>query len=374
MPYNNAPISAQEEVTGSSVLPLARVKKIIAMDDDIAQCSNSAAFAISIATEMFIRQLTQQAHNVVKSERKPRRNLQYKDFATAVARIDNLEFLSDVIPRTTTFKQFKEKKAREAANGVSVEAGQTTLDRQHPAPQTEEKLQAMAQPGQVNANASRVVVAASSVQQQQQQRNATSKTGGSSFDSPFSGGGVSSYKVPSFGKYASKRPEISNRVFSYFVAGSMGLLAAAGAKATVQDFLVNMSASADVLASAKVELDLTTIPEGKNVIIKWRGKPVFVRHRTSDEIKEAEAENWQSLRDPQPDSDRVKNPEWLVMLGICTHLGCVPIGEAGDFGGWFCPCHGSHYDISGRIRKGPAPLNLEVPAYDFPEEGKLIIG
>lgn len=150
MPYNNAPISAQEEVTGSSVLPLARVKKIIAMDDDIAQCSNSAAFAISIATEMFIRQLTQQAHNVVKSERKPRRNLQYKDFATAVARIDNLEFLSDVIPRTTTFKQFKEKKAREAANGVSVEAGQTTLDRQHPAPQTEEKLQAMAQPGQVN--------------------------------------------------------------------------------------------------------------------------------------------------------------------------------------------------------------------------------
>ena len=140
------------------------------------------------------------------------------------------------------------------------------------------------------------------------------------------------------------------------------------------EFLVNMSASADVLAMAKVEVDLGTIPEGKNVIIKWRGKPVFIRHRTADEIKEAEDEDWQKLRDPQPDSDRVKQPEWLIMVGVCTHLGCVPIGEAGDFGGWFCPCHGSHYDISGRVRKGPAPLNLEVPEYDFPEEGALVIG
>lgn len=140
------------------------------------------------------------------------------------------------------------------------------------------------------------------------------------------------------------------------------------------DFLVNMSASADVLAQAKVEVDLASIPEGKNVIIKWRGKPVFIRHRTGDEIKEAEDYDWKQLRDPQPDSDRVKKPEWLIMLGVCTHLGCVPIGEAGDFGGWFCPCHGSHYDISGRIRKGPAPLNLEVPAYDFPEDGALVIG
>ncbi len=82
----------------------------------------------------------------------------------------------------------------------------------------------------------------------------------------------------------------------------------------------------------------------------------------------------ESLRDPQADSDRVQKPEWLVMLGVCTHLGCVPIGEAGDYGGWFCPCHGSHYDISGRIRKGPAPLNLEIPAYEFPEEDKLVIG
>jgi len=158
------------------------------------------------------------------------------------------------------------------------------------------------------------------------------------------------------------------------MAGSMGLLAAAGAKNTVQDFLVNTSASADVLAQAKVEIDLSSIPEGKNVIVKWRGKPVFIRHRTADEIKEAESVKIEILRDPQADSDRVKKPEWLIMLGVCTHLGCVPIGEAGDFGGWFCPCHGSHYDISGRVRKGPAPLNLEVPAYDFPEEDKLIIG
>jgi len=101
---------------------------------------------------------------------------------------------------------------------------------------------------------------------------------------------------------------------------------------------------------------------------------VFIRHRTDDEIKAAEETNWQSLRDPQPDSDRVQKPEWLIMLGVCTHLGCVPIGEAGDFGGWFCPCHGSHYDISGRIRKGPAPLNLAIPTYDFPDDEHVVIG
>jgi ubiquinol-cytochrome c reductase iron-sulfur subunit len=196
-----------------------------------------------------------------------------------------------------------------------------------------------------------------------------------SFDSPFKQAErVNTLKVPSFAKYKSSGGETPNKVFSYFMAGSMGALTAVGAKATVQDFLVNMSASADVLAMAKVEVDLSAIPEGKNVIIKWRGKPVFIRHRTEDEIKEAEHAKWESLRDPQPDSARVKKPEWLVMLGVCTHLGCVPIGEAGDFGGWFCPCHGSHYDISGRIRKGPAPLNLEIPQYDFPTDTSLVIG
>ncbi|KAI4172896.1 MAG: hypothetical protein LQ343_003304 [Gyalolechia ehrenbergii] len=195
------------------------------------------------------------------------------------------------------------------------------------------------------------------------------------FESPFRGENENpTTKIPSFADYMSKKPETSNKVFQYFMVGSMGLLTAAGAKATVQDFLVNMSASADVLAQAKVEIDLKAIPEGKNVIIKWRGKPVFIRHRTEEEIQEAENTKWESLRDPQPDSDRVKKPEWLIMLGVCTHLGCVPIGESGDFGGWFCPCHGSHYDISGRARKGPAPLNLEVPHYSFPQEDSVVIG
>ncbi|KAH9220190.1 cytochrome b-c1 complex subunit Rieske [Leptodontidium sp. 2 PMI_412] len=197
----------------------------------------------------------------------------------------------------------------------------------------------------------------------------------SSFDSPFRGmGNDAGSKIPDFSNYRSKSGTNSNLLFQYFMVGTMGALTAAGAKATVQDFLVNMSASADVLAMAKVEVDLSAIPEGKNVIVKWRGKPVFIRHRTADEIKEAESVKVESLRDPQKDEDRVKKPEWLIMVGVCTHLGCVPIGEAGDFGGWFCPCHGSHYDISGRIRRGPAPLNLEIPEYDFADENALVIG
>ncbi|KIX08451.1 cytochrome b-c1 complex subunit Rieske, mitochondrial [Rhinocladiella mackenziei CBS 650.93] len=218
------------------------------------------------------------------------------------------------------------------------------------------------------------VVSATTSSSSSQRRLASGGVASSSFASPFGRPKYDTTKIPSFKAYESPNSEITNRTFQYFMAGTMGLLAAAGAKNTVHDFLVNMSASADVLAQAKVEIDLAAIPEGKNVIIKWRGKPVFIRHRTEDEIKEAEAVKIETLRDPQTDSDRVKKPEWLVMLGVCTHLGCVPIGEAGDFGGWFCPCHGSHYDISGRVRKGPAPLNLEVPAYDFPEEDKLVIG
>ncbi|PWY79288.1 ubiquinol-cytochrome c reductase iron-sulfur subunit mitochondrial precursor [Aspergillus heteromorphus CBS 117.55] len=206
-----------------------------------------------------------------------------------------------------------------------------------------------------------------------QQRRGVADAAKPSFESPFASSKQYG-SIPDFSKYASKKSPRSNQVFSYFMAGSLGLASAVGAKATVQDFLVNMSASADVLAQAKVEIGLGAIPEGKNVIIKWRGKPVFIRHRTQDEIDEAQKTEWQSLRDPQADEDRVQKSEWLVMLGVCTHLGCVPIGESGDYGGWFCPCHGSHYDISGRIRKGPAPLNLEVPQYQFPSEDTLVIG
>ncbi|ORY58167.1 ubiquinol-cytochrome c reductase iron-sulfur subunit, mitochondrial [Pseudomassariella vexata] len=193
-----------------------------------------------------------------------------------------------------------------------------------------------------------------------------------SYSSPFKG--ESKAKIPDWSHYAAKGSGSTNLLFSYFMVGTMGAITAGSAKSTVQEFLKNMSASADVLAMAKVEVDLNAIPEGKNVIIKWRGKPVFIRHRTEGEIAEANKVEVSSLRDPQADEDRVQKPEWLVMLGVCTHLGCVPIGEAGDYGGWFCPCHGSHYDISGRIRRGPAPLNLEIPAYEFPEEDKLIIG
>ncbi|KAF9945970.1 hypothetical protein BGZ72_000802 [Mortierella alpina] len=180
--------------------------------------------------------------------------------------------------------------------------------------------------------------------------------------------------IPDFGKYKSGSGDTTNRAFSYFMVGTTGALSVVGAKTTVADFLANMSASADVLALAKVEVDLSTIPEGRNVTIKWRGKPVFIRHRTADEIDEANSVNIAELRDPQNDAERATKPEWLVMLGVCTHLGCVPIGEAGDYGGWYCPCHGSHYDISGRIRKGPAPLNLEIPAYSFEEGNKIVIG
>ncbi|MCJ1229209.1 hypothetical protein MMC12_005874 [Toensbergia leucococca] len=141
-----------------------------------------------------------------------------------------------------------------------------------------------------------------------------------SFESPFKNPQSNpTTKIPSFANYMSKKPETSNRVFQYFMVGTMGVLTAAGAKATVQDFLVNMAASADVLAQAKVEVDLSAIPLGRNVIIKWRGKPVFIRHRTPDEIKDAEGTKWESLRDPQPDSDRVQNPEWLIMLGGCSN-------------------------------------------------------
>ncbi|KAG6814017.1 hsp70 nucleotide exchange factor fes1 [Tricholoma furcatifolium] len=181
-------------------------------------------------------------------------------------------------------------------------------------------------------------------------------------------------EVPDFSHYRAPNTD-SNRALSYFMVGSLGVLSASVAKSSVTEFLQTMAASADVLALAKVEVELGNIPEGKNVIIKWRGKPVFIRHRTSSEIEEARSADWKAFRDPQADEDRVKKPEWLVMLGVCTHLGCVPIGEAGDFGGWFCPCHGSHYDISGRARKGPAPLNLEIPQYEFNDaEGKLVIG
>lgn len=113
---------------------------------------------------------------------------------------------------------------------------------------------------------------------------------------------------------------------------------------------------------------------GMSSTVKWRGKPVFIRHRTKKEIDAAVADDSQSLRDQETDAERVQKPEWVVVVGVCTHLGCVPINGAGEWGGWFCPCHGSHYDTSGRIRKGPAPLNLVVPQYKFLTDTKVLLG
>jgi len=121
-----------------------------------------------------------------------------------------------------------------------------------------------------------------------------------------------------------------------------------------------------------IEVKLSDIPEGKSVTFTWRGKPLFVRHRVDSEISREQAVPVSELRDPQQDSERVQDPKWLIVVGVCTHLGCVPIANAGDFGGYYCPCHGSHYDASGRIRKGPAPPNLEVPNYSFKDDVVLI--
>ncbi|CAK9311485.1 unnamed protein product [Citrullus colocynthis] len=166
----------------------------------------------------------------------------------------------------------------------------------------------------------------------------------------------------------------SKRAFAYFVLSGGRFVYASLIRLLVLKFVLSMSASKDVLALASLEVDLSSIEPGSTVTVKWRGKPVFIRRRTEDDIKLANSVDVGSLRDPQQDEERVKDPEWLIVIGVCTHLGCIPLPNAGDYGGWFCPCHGSHYDVSGRIRKGPAPYNLEVPTYTFLDENKLLIG
>jgi len=170
--------------------------------------------------------------------------------------------------------------------------------------------------------------------------------------------------------------EGTRRDFLYLVTGAT---VAVGTAALVWPLVDSMNPSADVLALASTEVDLSGIEEGMAITVTWRGKPVFIRHRTPEEIQAAEAVPLDELRDPQPDSARVIEPQWLVMVGVCTHLGCVPLGQApndpkGDYGGWFCPCHGSHYDTSGRVRRGPAPINLVVPEYEFVDANLIRVG
>ncbi|EME70659.1 ubiquinol-cytochrome C reductase iron-sulfur subunit [Paramagnetospirillum caucaseum] len=133
------------------------------------------------------------------------------------------------------------------------------------------------------------------------------------------------------------------------------------------------------MALSTTDVDISAIKPGQSVTVVWRGKPVFVRHRLPEEIADAAKVNTADLREPETDTQRAKKPEWLVLIGVCTHLGCVPLGQKpadpkGEFGGWFCPCHGSHYDTSGRIRKGPAPSNLPVPPYQFTTDTTVRIG
>jgi ubiquinol-cytochrome c reductase iron-sulfur subunit len=170
-----------------------------------------------------------------------------------------------------------------------------------------------------------------------------------------------------------------------FLAG--GAMAAVGGAIAAWPLIHTMNPSADVLALATTEVDLAPVKEGQAITVVWRGKPIFIRHRTAAEIEAARKDDAADMRDQQKDSDRVANskfadkemPEWLIMVGVCTHLGCVPLGQKptdmkGDYNGWFCPCHGSSYDTAGRIRKGPAPTNLEIPPYVFTTASQIRIG
>jgi ubiquinol-cytochrome c reductase iron-sulfur subunit len=183
---------------------------------------------------------------------------------------------------------------------------------------------------------------------------------------------TSNAKSPS----ADSPQEPNRRDFIVVATYAMG---AVGAAAVAWPLIDQMNPAADTLALASTEVDVSKIAEGQAITVTWRGKPVFIRHRTADEIARANAVDSAELRDPEEDEARVQRSELLVLVGVCTHLGCVPLGQKtgdvkGEYDGWFCPCHGSHYDTSGRIRKGPAPTNLEVPPYDFLSDSVIRIG
>ncbi len=183
----------------------------------------------------------------------------------------------------------------------------------------------------------------------------------------------------------SETSDTDRRDFLYIATGAVG---AVGAVFAAWPFIDQMNPDASVLALSSIEVDLSSLEEGQSITVKWRGNPVIIRYRTAAEIEAAEKVAISDLQDPvarndngpsgadASDANRVVDgrSQYLVMLGVCTHLGCVPIGDAGEYNGWFCPCHGSHYDTSGRIRKGPAPENLLVPQYEYLSDTKIRIG
>jgi ubiquinol-cytochrome c reductase iron-sulfur subunit len=168
----------------------------------------------------------------------------------------------------------------------------------------------------------------------------------------------------------------TRRDFLILTATAVG---AVGAAVTAWPFIDSLNPAKDTLALSTTEVDISPVQVGQRLTVSWRGKPVFIDHRPPEEIKAAQDVDVSTLRDPQPDSARVKKAEWLIIVGVCTHLGCIPLGnktgdDRGAFGGWFCPCHGSVYDTSGRIRQGPAPANLVVPPYEFLSDTQIKIG
>ena len=169
----------------------------------------------------------------------------------------------------------------------------------------------------------------------------------------------------------SKEIQSKRRDFLFTATYTIG---AVGLGAAMWPLIDHMNPDSSVKAMATTEVDVSNVETGKTITVLWRGKPIFIRRRTKEEIEEASAVDLKDLKAPEKDEDRAKNPEWLVMVGVCTHLGCVPLGEKGKYNGWFCPCHGSHYDTSGRIRKGPAPNNLEIPKYEFVDNNIIKIG
>ncbi len=168
----------------------------------------------------------------------------------------------------------------------------------------------------------------------------------------------------------------TRRDFLYLTATAMGVVGTAFVAWPIID---SMNPAADVRALSSTEVDLSPVEVGMAITVIWRGNPVFVRHRTAAEIEAARSVALDDLPDPETDEARVQKPQWLVMVGVCTHLGCIPKGQRagdnkGEYDGWFCPCHASHYDTSGRIRKGPAPRNLDVPPYEFLDDTTIHIG